>query len=476
MQLLDRRPGGTLPQGRAVPCAVRKGAAGGLALAGQLGKILDRDIDVADLVPCAPPDDAIGSQVELFLKRLDRGGHFGAEHAVGRQPTEEGVILGDPVELPLERKHGTAGGTLPERRAGIALGDGLDVVGADDLDVAAVVVLQDLQCVFALFGQRDGAPLLQPRAGDRFAVAVFRVIGVDGAGLADVGVEDVVGQPGHDLKHRPSVDVILVVAGGVGDVEPVSLAGVPLGVDAVQSQRDLAVDVGAESLFGPCGVDFAGCDIGDVVPERDGDVLGGGGGSAEVDGDGFGDDDPVEDAGAGLGRCRAAAAFAGKEGMGRDDHRLVGGIPVVLGCRDHLGLRQRDLPRKDLDALNAHSPVAGLGGGQGTDGVGLGGIVLIEREGAGGGGDGVVAGVAGGVGDAVGSEAVARQGDGHPFHRGGLAGGERLNAEDSGCHGKISFIKNGIRVSLFRRQTECAKTACAQHAHKICVSVFHTFL
>ena len=36
------------------------------------------------------------------------------------------------------------------------------------------------------------------------------------------------------------MDVVLVVAGGVGDVETVALAGVPLGVDAVESQRDLA--------------------------------------------------------------------------------------------------------------------------------------------------------------------------------------------------------------------------------------------
>ena len=33
---------------------------------------------------------------------------------------------------------------------GVALGDGLDVRGADDLDVVAVVVLQDLQGVTAL--------------------------------------------------------------------------------------------------------------------------------------------------------------------------------------------------------------------------------------------------------------------------------------------------------------------------------------
>ena len=49
------------------------------------------------------------------------------------------------------------------------------------------------------------------------------------------------------------MDVILVVAGGVGDVEGVALAGVPFGVDAVQRQRDLAVDVGPQGLLRPRG-------------------------------------------------------------------------------------------------------------------------------------------------------------------------------------------------------------------------------
>ena len=55
------------------------------------------------------------------------------------------------------------------------------------------------------------------------------------------------------FEHGASVNVILVVAGGVGDVEGVALAGVPLGVDAVECQRDLAVDVGPQGLLRPRG-------------------------------------------------------------------------------------------------------------------------------------------------------------------------------------------------------------------------------
>jgi len=47
--------------------------------------------------------------------------------------------------------------------------------------------------------------------------------------------------------------IVLVVAGGVGDVEGVAFAGVPLGVDAVECQRDLTVDVGPQGLLRPRG-------------------------------------------------------------------------------------------------------------------------------------------------------------------------------------------------------------------------------
>ena len=59
------------------------------------------------------------------------------------------------------------------------------------------------------------------------------------------------------------------------------------------------------------------------------------------------------------------------------------------------GLCQRHLPGKDLDALNAHGAVAGLCSGQADNGVGAGGVVLVQREGAGGGFNGDIGGAAG---------------------------------------------------------------------------------
>ena len=140
LYLLHRAAGSAGSERCAAPCAVRQGAGGGLALAGQLGEVLYRYIDVADLVPCLPPHHTVGGQVELLLERPHRGGHPAAEYAVHRQLAKEGIVLGDAVQLPLQGEHGRAAAALPQRRAGVALRDGADVFGAHDLDAAAVVV------------------------------------------------------------------------------------------------------------------------------------------------------------------------------------------------------------------------------------------------------------------------------------------------------------------------------------------------
>ena len=87
------------------------------------------------------------------------------------------IVFGDAVELPLQGEHRRSGAALPQRAPGVALGDGLDVVGADDLDVVAIVVFEDAQCVAALIGQSDCPPLLEAGAGDGFSVAVLGVVG-----------------------------------------------------------------------------------------------------------------------------------------------------------------------------------------------------------------------------------------------------------------------------------------------------------
>ena len=437
LYLLHRAAGSTGAQHRAVPCAVGQGAGGSLALAGQLGEVLYRYIDVADLVPCLPPHYAVGGQVELLLERPHRCGHPAAEYAVHRQLAKEGIVLCNAVQLPLQGEYRRAAAALPQRRAGVALRDRADIFGAHDLDAAAVVVAQDLQGAASVVGQRNRAPLLEPRAGDRLAIAVLGIIGVHRATLAQIGVKDIVRNAHHHLKHRASVDVVLVVAGGVGDVEGVALAGVPLGVDAVQRQRDLAVDVRPQCLLRPGGIHLAGGYVGNIIPEGDGHVAGGSCRFAQMHRDIFGNDDLIQYPGCAVfPRLRAAAAAAGKQGVRRDDDGCVRDIPVFLGNRKHLGLRQRYLPGKDLDALNAHGAVAGLCSGQADNGVGAGSVVLVQREGAGGGFNGNIGGAAGGISDAVQGKAVPLHGNGHPLHGGRLACRKGLDAESSGVfHG-----------------------------------------
>lgn len=188
----------------------------------------------------------------------------------------------------------------------------------------------------------------------------------------------------------------------------------------------------------PGRIHLTGRHVGDIAAERDGDVPGRGGGPAEMDGDIFRDDDPVQHPRhTGEGRGRAAAAVAGEEAVGWDDDGGVGGVPHLLSVGYHLGLGQRHLPGKDLHALDADGAVAGLGGHEVTDRVGgLRGVVLVQRESTGGGGKGDVVGVAFGVGQAGGGEAVAADGDGHTLDRAGLTGRKGLNAESSGVlHG-----------------------------------------
>ena len=157
-----------------------------------------------------------------------------------------------------------------------------------------------------------------------------------------------------------------------------------------------------------------------------------------MDGDIFRDDDPVQHPRhTGEERVRAAAAVAGEEAVGWDDDGDVGRVPNLFSVGYHLGLGQRHLPGKDLHALDADGAVAGLGGHEVTDRVGgLRGVVLVQRESTGGGGKGDVVGVAFGVGQAGGGEAVAADGDGHTLDRAGLTGRTGLDAQNSGSHTK----------------------------------------
>ena len=187
----------------------------------------------------------------------------------------------------------------------------------------------------------------------------------------------------------------------------------------------------------PCGVDLTGSNVCDIIPEGYRHVAGGSCRFAQMHRDIFGDDDLIQHPGrAVLHRLRAAAAAARKQSVRRDDDGRVRDVLAFLRVGQHLGLCQRYLSGKDLDALNAYRAVAGLCGGQADNGVGAGGVVLVQREGAGGGFNGDVGGAAGGIGDTVQGKAVPLHRNDHPLHGGRLAGRKGLDAESSGVfHG-----------------------------------------
>lgn len=191
----------------------------------------------------------------------------------------------------------------------------------------------------------------------------------------------------------------------------------------------------------PGGIHLAGGDVGDVVAEGDGDVAGRLVGAAQVDGDVGRDDDRRQDAGVacrGVGRGAASAA-AGKEEVGRDDHRRVLLHDAGVGG-GHFQVGQGGLAGKDLHALDADGTVAWLFGHQVADRVGLfGGVVLVQREAARRGLDLDVGGQAVFPGDAADSKAFPRDGDADAGHGGGPAGGVAVDAQNSCCHSGCSF-------------------------------------
>ena len=197
------------------------------------------------------------------------------------------------------------------------------------------------------------------------------------------------------------------------------------------------MDIRPQCLLRPGGIHLAGGYVGNIIPEGDCHVAGGSCRFAQMHRDIFGDDDLIQHPGRAVQRrLRAAAAAARKQSVRRDDDGRVRDVPALLGVGQHLGLCQRHLPGKDLDALNAHGAVAGLCGGQADNGVGAGGVVLVQREGAGGGFNGNIGGAAGGISDAVQGKAVPLHGNGHPLHGGRLACRKGLDAESSGVfHG-----------------------------------------
>ena len=239
------------PQDCARPTAGGLRALGGLALAGQLGEILDAHIDKADFIPGGTAHHAVGGQAELLLKALDAALGGLVKDAVHHRLAEGRVVLRNAGQLLLQDAHIGPAAAAAQRTARIAGRYGRNVVRCDQLYPLAVVIPQDLQGVLALLGPLDRAPLLHAGAGDGTAIAVFGVVGLGITAALHIGVEQFGGKALHDGEHGAPLDIGLIVPRRACYVEAVPAAGVPLGPDAVQRQTDLGQYVGAQGLLRP---------------------------------------------------------------------------------------------------------------------------------------------------------------------------------------------------------------------------------
>lgn len=124
----------------------------------------------------------------------------------------------------------------------------------------------------------------QPVAGDGGAIAVLGEVGLDAALPVNILVEDIVNDVTNVGEDIPVLYIGLIIACGVGDVEIIPHAAVPLGIVAVESIRNLRIDIGADGVFRPGRIDFAGCHVFNIVGERNRDILGIGARRPQMDG------------------------------------------------------------------------------------------------------------------------------------------------------------------------------------------------
>ena len=91
---------------------------------------------------------------------------------------------------------------------GVICRDALDVLRAYNLDVVAVVIAQDGKRIAPPARPASQCPTALCPAAHLLAVAVFGVIGVNGARFTDVGIEDVVCNADHYVEHRAAVHIV----------------------------------------------------------------------------------------------------------------------------------------------------------------------------------------------------------------------------------------------------------------------------
>lgn len=116
-------------------------------------------IDFRNLIPGRVVHDPVRRQIKDALEDPDRLGGAGTVDAVGGDPRDGGIILGDAVQLLLDLQHLIPGGSDAQVITGPRGGDAGDGDSGVDIHVAAIVVADDLDRGVTLVAQIFGAPL-----------------------------------------------------------------------------------------------------------------------------------------------------------------------------------------------------------------------------------------------------------------------------------------------------------------------------
>ena len=183
------------------------------------------------------------------------------------------IISRNTIELPLYGAHILSRITPAQRNSRIGGHPWPHRRVKHNVNIVAIIILQNLIRHHSLFGKRDGSPLGKAVAGGCRPVAVLGEIGVDASLAHYIIIEDIIDNLGDIFKNIPVLDEFLVVLCGTCNIKIITLAGIPFGVDPVERIADLRQDIGADGAFRPCGVDFAGCHIFNVIRKTHGHIA-----------------------------------------------------------------------------------------------------------------------------------------------------------------------------------------------------------
>ena len=236
-----------------------------LSLTAQFRKPRDRHINPHQCVPCGRTYDAIRCQIEDFLKLAHCRFCAAAENSIhNRDFRNGGVALTDAIERCLYGHHRWTRGTAAQRCTGVRSGDSLNGRVWNDFHIA-VITAQDFGRVQPLLRQILTAPLAEPFAGDGGAVAELGCQWFHKSGAAQIIIKEFIHQPCDVIKIASSVDKILVKGGGIGNIKIIAAAAVEFRVHTVQGERCDRQNICPQGAFVPCGVNFTGCHIFDIV-------------------------------------------------------------------------------------------------------------------------------------------------------------------------------------------------------------------